>query len=120
MVSEVSSAIHVPGYGRQRHSAYGGHEMRNRNGDARARSMDMWEWRSGERWVGVSVDEERALQAAEDHLAVGETAHVERVRAFLSFHTMSSFYVPTGQAWTATRESAGAVTWRPASLTACD
>jgi hypothetical protein len=78
--------------------------------------MDMWEWRSGERWVGVSVDEERALQAAEDYLAVGETAHVERVRAFLGFHTMSAFYVPTGQAWTATRESVGAVTWHPATL----
>ena len=77
--------------------------------------MDMWEWRCGERWVGVSVDEERALQAAEDHLAVGETARVERVRAFLSFHTLSSFYVPTGHAWTATRKSKGAVTWHPAT-----
>jgi hypothetical protein len=79
--------------------------------------MDMWEWWSGGRWTGVSVDEERALQAAEDHLAIGETAHVERVRAFLSFHTMSSFYVPTGQAWTATRDKPGAVTWHPAPCT---
>jgi hypothetical protein len=82
--------------------------------------MDMWEWRSGERWTGVSVDEERALQAAEDHLAIGETARVERVLAVLSFRTMSSCYVPTGQAWTATRESAGAVTWHPATLARYD
>jgi hypothetical protein len=77
--------------------------------------MDMWEWHSGGRWTGVSVDEDRALAAAAQHLAVGETARVERVRAFLSFRTMSSFYVPTGHAWTATRESLGALTWRLAA-----
>jgi hypothetical protein len=82
--------------------------------------MDMWEWRSGGHWTGVSVDEERALQAAEDHLAIGETAYVERVHAFLSFRTMSSFYVPTGQAWTATRESVDAVIWHPATRTSRD
>jgi hypothetical protein len=78
--------------------------------------MDMWEWRSGGRWTGVSVDEGRALQAAEEHLGIGETARVERVLAVLSFRTMSSFYIPTGQVWIATRETAGAVTWHLATL----
>jgi hypothetical protein len=82
--------------------------------------MDMWEWWSGGRWTGVSVDEERALQAAEDHLAIGETARVERVRAFLSFRTMSSFYVSTGEAWTTTRDKPGAVTWRRATCAPYD
>jgi hypothetical protein len=93
--------------------------MRNRNGDARTIHGHVG-MALGGRWTGVSVDEERALQAAEDHLAIGETAHVERVHAFLSFRTMSSFYVPTGQAWTATRDSVGAVIWHPAAFAPCD
>ena len=75
--------------------------------------MDMWEWQSGERCCGISRDAARARKAAEDNLSVGETARVERVLAFLGFQTMSSFYVPTGQGWTATRDKAGTVTWQP-------
>jgi hypothetical protein len=77
--------------------------------------MEMWEWQSGERCCGVSRDAARARQAAEANLSVGETARVERVLAFLGFRTMSSFYVPTGHGWTATRDKAGPVTWRPVS-----
>jgi hypothetical protein len=75
--------------------------------------MEMWEWRSGERWCGVSSDADRAIEAAEEHLAVGETARVERVLTELSFRTMSSYYVPTGQGWTATRQNCGDVAWQP-------
>jgi hypothetical protein len=75
--------------------------------------MHMWEWQAGERCTGVSRDPETAIEAVEKHLAVGDSARVERVVAVLSFRTMSSFYLPTGQGWTATREARGRVSWLP-------
>jgi hypothetical protein len=75
--------------------------------------MLMWEWQAGERCTGVSRDPDRAIEEAEKHLAVGDSARVERVVAVLSFRTMSSFYVPTGHGWTATREQRGPVSWLP-------
>jgi len=75
--------------------------------------MLMWEWRAGKRCTGVSRDPDRAIQEAEKHLAVGDSARVERVVAVLSFRTMSYFYVPTGHGWTATRETRGPVSWQP-------
>jgi hypothetical protein len=74
--------------------------------------MDMWEWQAGERCTGVSHDADRAIEAAESALGVGEIARVERVRAFLSFHTLSSFYAHTGEGWTATRTAKGPVAWQ--------
>ena len=68
--------------------------------------MLMWEWQAGKRCTGVSRDPDRAIQEAERHLAVGDSARVERVVAVLSFRTMSSLYVPTGHGWTATRRDA--------------
>jgi hypothetical protein len=75
--------------------------------------MLMWEWQAGKRCTGVSRDADHAIQEAEKHLAVGDSARVERVVAVLSFRTMSSFYIPTGQGWTATRETRGPVAWLP-------
>ena len=75
--------------------------------------MLMWEWQAGKRCTGVSRDPDRAIQAAEEHLAMGDSARVERVVAVLSFRTMSSFYIPTGHGWTATREARGPVSWLP-------
>lgn len=75
--------------------------------------MLMWEWQAGERCTGVSHDPDRAIEEAEKHLAVGDSARVERVVAVLSFRTMSSFYIPTGHGWTATREKRGPVSWLP-------
>jgi hypothetical protein len=74
--------------------------------------MDMWEWRAGERCSGVSGDADRAIQAAERQLAMGENARVERVRAFLGFRTMSSYYVRTGEGWIATRTGRGRIAWQ--------
>jgi hypothetical protein len=78
--------------------------------------MLMWEWQAGKRCTGVSHDPDRAIKAAEKHLAVGDSARVERVVAVLSFRTMSSFYVPTGHGWTATREARGPIAWLPLLL----
>ena len=75
--------------------------------------MEMWEWRAGKRCTGVSGDADRAIQAAERELGIGEDARVERVLAFLSFQTLSSFYVPLGDGWTATRTTHGPVAWQP-------
>jgi hypothetical protein len=75
--------------------------------------MEMWEWQAGDRCTGISGDADRAIQAAERELGIGEVARVERVLAFLSFHTLSSFYVPLGDGWTATRTAQGAVAWQP-------
>jgi len=75
--------------------------------------MLMWEWQAGKRCTGVSLDPDRAIEEAEKHLAVGDSARVERVVAVLSFRTMSSFYIPTGHGWTATREARGPVSWLP-------
>jgi hypothetical protein len=78
--------------------------------------MLMWEWQAGERCTGVSRDPDRAIEEAERHLAVGDSARVERVVAVLSFRTMSSFYIPTGHGWTTTREQRGPVSWLPLLL----
>ena len=75
--------------------------------------MLMWEWQAGKRCTGVSLDPDRAIEEAEKHLAVGDSARVERVVAVLSFRTMSSFYIPTGHGWTATREARGPISWLP-------
>lgn len=75
--------------------------------------MLMWEWQAGERSTGVSRDADRAIEEAERHLAVGDSARVERVVAVLGFRTMSSFYLPTGHGWTATRGARGPVSWLP-------
>lgn len=75
--------------------------------------MEMWEWQAGDRCTGISRDADRAIAAAERELGLGEIARVERVLAFLSFRTMSSFYVPLGDGWTATRTACGPVAWQP-------
>ena len=74
--------------------------------------MEMWEWQAGDRCTGVSRDADRATAAAERELGIGEVARVERVLAFLGFSTMSSFYVPLGDGWTATRTAHGPVAWQ--------
>lgn len=77
--------------------------------------MEMWKWESGGRWSGVCGSAGLARARAEAHLALGDTARVERVLAELSFRTMSSFYARTGDGWAATREVAGPqpVRWQP-------
>jgi len=82
--------------------------------------MLMWEWQAGTRCTGVSQDPGRAIQEAEKHLAVGDSARVERVVAVLSFRTMSSFYSPTGHGWTATRQARGPISWLPLLLSRTD
>jgi hypothetical protein len=81
--------------------------------DCEAAAMEMWEWQAGDRCTGISRDADRAIAAAERELGLGEIARVERVLAFLSFRTMSSFYVPLGDGWTATRTACGPVAWQP-------
>jgi hypothetical protein len=72
--------------------------------------MDMWTWSAGEHCSGVTGSADRAKGYVRDNLAVGDTARIERVRAELSFRTMSSFYLATGSGWTGTRNSRG-ITW---------
>lgn len=73
--------------------------------------VHMWTWSAGDHCSGVTGSAERAREHVTDKLAIGDTAQIEKVRAELSFRTMSSLYLPTGTGWTATRTSQG-ITWR--------
>jgi hypothetical protein len=67
----------------------------------------MWEWNAGSRWRGITDSANRALAHAESHLAVGETARVEKVMSSCGHSN------PLGLGWTTTRTEPDAVEWRP-------
>jgi hypothetical protein len=66
----------------------------------------MWDWSAG-RWQGITDSESRAMNHAEAHLAVGQTARVEKVRSWCGISA------PLGIGWTATLKEHGPVTWVP-------
>jgi hypothetical protein len=70
----------------------------------------MWEWNAGPRWRGVTDNEERARAHAESHLAVGETARVEKVVSSCGHSS------PLGTDWTATCVEPGSIEWLPFRL----
>lgn len=64
---------------------------------------------------GVSNDQRRARQAAENALRTGRsgTAYVERVYTAVATPTLSLSYVRTGTGWEARLGRAGRVEWKP-------
>jgi hypothetical protein len=64
----------------------------------------MWDWSAG-RWRGITDSAELALAHAESHLALGESARVEKVVA------SGGHSSPLGVGWTATLAGHGPVAW---------
>lgn len=72
--------------------------------------MAAWLWEAGEQ-LGITDDEERAMDTAAACLAGTGTARVELARLTLG-PDFTNAYERTGLGW-AGRASAGRVTWRP-------
>lgn len=75
----------------------------------------VWLWSAGDRYCGVTDDQDAAMAAAGDRLPPGDVAAVQRAAFSLAPGPVGR-YIPIGEGWTATAPADGPLAWQPSAL----